>query len=644
MQYNNAFFFRLIYMHPVLRGSAALWMVLAIAACGGGGSSGGGASSVNATSAEGGWLSFSPNSVEVSTYEGESIPFAIKATSSRTFSNPFNIGIVDTSGTITTEVELTALNQMMYSAKLKTAPQLTAGTHTANLEVRLCEDSPLTCSKPLPGSPWRVPLKVSVKTAAEAAKRLALSVQSLQATTYRYDQAAIRFTGAFTGDLTGLPIRIGIFDKGNISDPAIIEQSGGAFTASVMSSHWLAEGEYSSNLEIRVCRDDPKICSLPVVGSPWTLPFKLTVKSATNLTPLKPVAGLGPWTSYQGGAAHTGYVDASFDTANFLRRFEHALNGQSPSYNSVAIDNGVVFVSRSTNEAFLMGIRESDGSTTWSTYLGTVSRINPPAAANGQVYVTTTAGLYSTFWIFDQQTGKILSRTPVNSQLPTYRMPTIYGADVYAADGLNGGMSKFSSSTLGKLWSKDISQFDLYTPAVDANHAYGFALGTLRALNTGDGQTSWQVEDQANSSGTSYGRAVALYGKYAIVVYAGRLMAYDTTTHALAWSASNNIVGQPAVGNGLIYAAGAAGTVLEARNIADGQLQWSSEKLGVDNVAEVIATRNLAFVTGDRKTVAVDLTTHKVVWSYPEGGTIAISSNGVLYILSPSAVSAINLQ
>lgn len=628
-------------MHPVFRASAPFLIALALVACGGGG---GGGSSVNATSAEGDWLSFSPNTVEVSTFEGESIPFSITGTSSRTFSKPFNIGIVDTSGTITSDVELTALNQMTYSAKLKTAPQLTAGTHAASLEVRLCEDSPLTCSKPLPGSPWRVPLKVTVKTAAEAAKRLALSVQSLQATTYRNDQAIIRFTGTFSGDLTGLPIRIGIFDKGNISDTTIVEQSGGTFTASLASSFLLNVGEYSTNLEIKVCRDDPRICSSPVLGSPWTLPFELTVKSATNLTPLKPVAGLGAWTSYQGSAAHTGFVDASFDAANFLRRFDHALNGNGASYDSAAIDNGVMFVSRVTNEAFLMGIRESDGATIWSTYLGTVSRINPPAAANGQVYVITTAGQYSTFWIFDQQTGKILSRTPVTSQLPAYRVPTVYGADVYAADGLNGGMSKFSSSTLGKVWSRDISLLDSYTPAIDENNAYGFALGTLRALNSSDGQTSWEVVDPAYTSGTTYGRAVALSGKYAVVVYAGRLMAYDTAAHALAWSAANNIVGQPAVGNGLIYAAGSAGTALEARNIADGQLQWTSEKLGIDNVAQVIATRNLAFVTGDRKTVAVDLATHKVVWSYPRGGGIAISSNGVLHILSPGGVSAINLQ
>jgi outer membrane protein assembly factor BamB len=43
--------------------------------------------------------------------------------------------------------------------------------------------------------------------------------------------------------------------------------------------------------------------------------------------------------------------------------------------------------------------------------------------------------------------------------------------------------------------------------------------------------------------------------------------------------------------------------------------------------------------------VALDLATQKVVWNYPRGGSLAISSNGVLYILTNVGhLSAINLK
>jgi outer membrane protein assembly factor BamB len=68
--------------------------------------------------------------------------------------------------------------------------------------------------------------------------------------------------------------------------------------------------------------------------------------------------------------------------------------------------------------------------------------------------------------------------------------------------------------------------------------------------------------------------------------------------------------------------------------------------LGSNFFTRVIVTRNLAFVSSESRTVAIDLGTHKAVWSYPLGGDLSISSNGVLYILGTNggALAAVNLQ
>jgi len=627
-------------MRRVIRIGLPALMALALAACGGGGGSG--SSGGTASSTEGSWLSLTPNTVELSTYEGESVPFSISATSSRTFSKPFNVGIVDNSGTITTQAEISAVNEMTYTARLYTSPKLPAGTRQASIEVRLCEDAPLTCSKPLPGSPWRVPIKVNVKSTAEGAQRLALSPQSLQAETYPGEKVVLGFDGVFKADLIGQPISVGVYDKGNLSMASVSRTTQG-FTATLTTSSSLQQGEHNSNVEVRLCRDDPAVCSQPVSGSPWNVALKVLVKNPVNLTTLSTVPGLGAWSTFQGDAAHTGFVNAAFDAAGFTRRYTVSSSANFVSdFNSAAIDNGRVFV---TTPSELIALNEADGSVAWRTGIGPVFHVNSPAAANGQVYVTTTGHQDSYFWIFDQQSGALLSKTAMSSQWPSYRAPTVFGNDVYSVDGTGGGMGKFSSSTLGRVWFGYMQFADSYTPAVDTANAYGYADGKLRALNTVDGNLNWEAADPDGGFGGYVGRTVALSGKYAVVASDGRLMAFDTALHASAWSVSNNFYSQPAVGNGQVYAVAANGTVLEARSVSDGKLQWTSENLGMYGFRELIVSQNLAFVSGTSRTVAIDLATHKVVWSYPRGGNLSVSNKGVLFILEPNGgLAAINLK
>jgi hypothetical protein len=109
------------------------------------------------------WLTLTPSPVSLTVNKGESVAFDITARSSRTIAQNVNVGIIDSAGVITTDVRLNARSQLEYVATLHTAPKQTPGAYTTNLEVRLCEDAPLTCKMPLPGSPWYVPLTVTVK-------------------------------------------------------------------------------------------------------------------------------------------------------------------------------------------------------------------------------------------------------------------------------------------------------------------------------------------------------------------------------------------------------------------------------------------------------------------------------------------------
>jgi outer membrane protein assembly factor BamB len=86
---------------------------------------------------------------------------------------------------------------------------------------------------------------------------------------------------------------------------------------------------------------------------------------------------------------------------------------------------------------------------------------------------------------------------------------------------------------------------------------------------------------------------------------------------------------------------------LEARAEADGSLLWSWTPpfAGDRNFnSEVLLTDNLAFISTNKATYAIDLASHQTVWSYPLMGRLALSQSGILYVRGKSQLAAINLK
>jgi outer membrane protein assembly factor BamB len=88
------------------------------------------------------------------------------------------------------------------------------------------------------------------------------------------------------------------------------------------------------------------------------------------------------------------------------------------------------------------------------------------------------------------------------------------------------------------------------------------------------------------------------------------------------------------VANGIVYVANNG--QVEARNESDGSLQW----LWIPPVGQVtgpmIVTKNMLLVSTATSTYALDLTTRQQVWSYPAGGSLTLSAQGILFIAQSS--------
>ncbi len=631
---------------------AAGVLALALAACGGGSGGGGAAAPVQNTA--GNWLTFDPGAPSATQFEGESTRVVLTAKSSRTFSVPFNVAIIDPAGVVSAQVDISAQSPLEYRAALQTSRTLRAGEHSTMLEVRLCEDTPMTCAKPLPGSPWRVPLKVQVKPAAEAKARLTLVTPSVSVKTYPGESTGFTVEAKLSTDLMARNVRIGMFDPASITNAESsqwTQESNGnyVFKLSTATSNALAAGTYTSNLELRVCEDDTRVCRQPIAGSPWIVPLTMQILSPTNLTALAPVDGLGAWSTYQGNAAHTGYVAASFDPARFSRRFKvEALGEYGHTYNSAAIDNGRAFYVRNgaNGRAELVAVSEDTGELAWKADMGGLHQVNPPAAANGRVYLTSTGHGDSFLWVFDQVSGKQLRKETLSSQWPSYSAPTLFGADVYTINGYTGGISRYGDAEGAFKWHGIGVAYEGWSPSTDGRFVYAYSTpdNILNVLDAADGSLAYSIGERYPFSTYFISRPVVLTDTQQALVGGGSLTAFDLKTRTRSWIVNAGSIGTPAYGNGTIYALGANGRALEARSPATGDLLWEVA-LGDGLATHVIVTRNLAFVGSDTSTQVIDLGTKKVVWSYPLGGSMAISARGVLYVLTQSgALAAINLR
>jgi outer membrane protein assembly factor BamB len=524
------------------RSLLALVGAACLTACGGGGGGGGGDGA-----ADNRWLAITPGTSVVEAYEGESVAFIVTAQSSRTIAEPLHVAIVDARGVIRPDVSIQAVDALTYRATLQTAAALSVGVHEGAFELRLCRDNPLTCANPYPGSPWRVP-------------------------------------------------------------------------------------------------------------------YRVTVHPGTNLVPLAALAGAGDWTTYQGDARHRGFVDATVDHRDFRRRWMQPLASKG-----VAIAGGRIYTT--SGDRFgrwrLLALSEHDGSTVWQHDFGTMFNANPPAVAGGQVVLATSGHSDTAFWAFDAASGAQRNRVPMNSQWESYLQPTVHGGAVYTNIGSYGGLARFDRTTAALDWANlALPQFDLWTPAADDHTVYALIQDRLWLIDPATGAVRSTIGDPLYAwTGYSMHGAAVLgdggrvyatgYGSNGADSFsAGHLLAFDTAGSRVAWSRAGQTRSNPVLAGSTVWTIDNTRS-LQAHDAATGALQHTipvaETPTGSGPLAPgapLVVVGRYAFAGLDGTTYAVDLQARQVVWRYPLAGPMAVSRNGVLLIASAEQgkLVAINLR
>jgi hypothetical protein len=359
-------------------------------------------------------------------------------------------------------------------------------------------------------------------------------------------------------------------------------------------------------------------------------------------------SGAVEWTTYQGNASHTGYNPVAMDVAVFRELWSK--NVSTAALNPVTAGDGKVFVT--TNSYF--GIQQArsldarTGAELWMRDFGAIHSVNPPAYGDGTVYLQTGGHEDSFLYGINATTGTVLFRSAYGNQWSRYYAPVVIGTSVYVAGGYYGGMYRFHSLEGIQRWFAQLNQYDQFVPAVKEGYVYAYTGSyspKLTVADTATGAVAYEIADPGFVwDGWSMNSAPTLGGaSNVLATNGGRLISFNLQSRSIGYALQANFRGQVSVANGTVYVANNG--QVEARNEADGSLQWLWIPPQGQVTGPMIVTKNMLLVSTAAATYAIDLATRQQVWSYPAGGSLTLSAQGILFIAQSSGrLTAISVR
>lgn len=357
------------------------------------------------------------------------------------------------------------------------------------------------------------------------------------------------------------------------------------------------------------------------------------------------------WTTFQGNARHSGEIAATLDPGAFKPLWTATVHA-SAALNPVTTGDGRVFTS--TNSYFgsgsqkVVALNATTGSQVWSRDFGGIHSVHPPAYGGGRVYLTTGGHQDSFLWAFDGATGAVQFRSAYGNQWSRWFAPVVTSTSVIMAGGYYGGMYSFNAQNGSQNWFAATNQYDEWVPAVADGRVYAYTgsyTPKLSVVDAASGAELYSIADPNFSwNGWSMGVAPVLgSSNNVLVTQGGRLLSFDLAGRRIGWTQTGSFGGNVTLSDGVIYVFN--NRQVEARKESDGSLLWVWIPPEGQPQRTMAVTRNILFVSTAANTYAVDLATRRHTWSYPAGGHISISRDGVLFIArADGKLSAVDLR
>lgn len=601
-------------------------------------------------------IAFSPTAVTVHATQGTTGSFSVTITlSDRAAKEMDHVKVRFDGDLLEQRVEAERISDSSSRLTFFTHALDQVGTHTSTLDFIVCKET--DCATSVDPSPTSLPLTILVAPAPPAA---VVTPGAISSTVEANDTAQIALSAQIAPTLSAGSFAFGAHDaQGRFAAAVeISSQNGKQYSLLLKFLPNVPPGTYSGTLALRVCSAYDCAGDKHLPGSPVVIPYTVTVTPEVVLQPRPSASGLPEWETHQGNAGHTGYVPVTLDPTKFVPRWSWTHPWAANLVLSPATTgSGKVFVTTGEGYApsrYLIALRETDGSTAWQHDFGDMFVVNHPAAYGGRVFVAT-AGQETAMWSFDADSGTLQFKTTFDSQLDNYLAPTIKDGYVYTNGGMFGGMYAFKGTTGNQRWFAQMQQYDLWTPAVDDDYAYGHTGYEFAAIDRRTGARAFSVSNPSfNWAGYALNSAPVLPGDGSVLavdgvynhVHANNLIRYSIAAKAETWRLAGSFVSSPAVAAGRLYVLNAGTGKLEARDSATGASLWTWAPGAGQTLlpgSNLVVTDNLVFLSTTAATYAISLASHQAVWSTPRSGKLALSSNRVLYVVDGQRIDAFSL-
>lgn len=566
-----------------------------------------------------------------------------------------------TSGTVTSFSVAPALPAGLA---LNTSTGAISGTPTAG-----AAPADYTVTATGPGGSTTAKLRLAVQPAAKVTRMTVAGTSVFPLVTL--DGAALGLTGTVFAKAS---------DKDGVIGSAVaVTNSGGSYVLEFATAGSATAGVHAGQAVVSLCKD--AACASPQPTSTLFLNYSLNVLATggnwpgSHLTTLSRIPDAPEWSTFQGNAAHTGYVPVTLDPDKFDTRWQIEV----PSFiyfnglfnlGTVTTAGGNFYIAGDNpdDRSVVSARREHDGSRVWSYSFSGLPypSVNPPAVSNGVVYVAAGQQSSTYMYALDASNGSVLFKSAMSSQWEHYLAPTVGTAGVYTNAGSYGGLYAFNAQGT-QLFFAGTAQQSAWTPAVDANAVYAYTGSSLQVFDPVSGALKMSIDDPSFSNFIyEIGGSPVLGGANSVFAAAygnsflngggigNSLLHFNLQSKTVDWSIKGVYPSTPAYDAGVVYAANNNPLRLEARSETDGSLLWSWTPQASGDTkfsSEVLLSKNLVIVSTNASTYVIDRSTHRAVWSYPASGNLALSPNGILYIVSnpgwgssKSTITAINLH
>ena len=310
---------------------------------------------------------------------------------------------------------------------------------------------------------------------------------------------------------------------------------------------------------------------------------------------------------------------------------------------SPAVVNGVVYVGSDDDKVY--ALNTTTGATLWTVATGGEVE-SSPTVVNGVVYVGSDD---TKVYTLNATTGATLWMAKTSGQVRS--SPVVDGSVVYVGS-ISDGFYALNAATGATLWfDSRAAPAVFYGPATVGNgivyvqtlnfspmtHAFG---GSVYAFDASTGATIWSASNLGGVSLPSLANGALYVGSVSgsLGSASGSLVALDATTGATLWTTATGVsdgtpAPSPAVSHGVVYISDGADNV-NALNATTGATLWTSASTGGFSSAAV--ANGIVYVGGGVDNVyALNATTGATLWTGTTSAAVYSSpavSNGVIYV------------